>query len=241
MSSEKAIFKIGGTVLENPIYLKNTFTQLHKLVEENFIKAIIVIPGGGSYANFVREIDQELSIGDAIAHWMAIYTMNYNGYIIRQKYPSIILTENIDELKTADRAFSLFLPFKYLKKHDPLPHSWDVTSDSITLYIAHKLDLRECFLVKDVDGIIDQNGGIIQNITSSLYLQMKKSGKLAKIDTKKNEIKQSKPIDNYILKLIDNYNLSCILLNGAAKESRIFQYFSNLDHSENTYTKISFS
>ena len=240
MRSEKAIFKIGGTILENPIYLKNTFTQLHQLVLENFFKAIIIIPGGGSYANFVREIDKELNIGDTIAHWMAIYTMNYNGYIIRQNYPSIILIEKIDDLKTADQAISLFLPFKYLKKNDPLPHSWDVTSDSITLYIAHKLDLRECFLIKDVDGIIDRNGGVIQNLTSSLYLQMKKSGKLAKIDAKVNELKQSKPIDKYTLELIDNYKLSCTLLNGAVKESRIFQYFSNIDHSEKTYTKISF-
>jgi aspartokinase-like uncharacterized kinase len=240
MSSEKAIFKIGGTILENPIYFKNTFTQLYRLLQENHIKVIIVIPGGGSYANFVREIDKQLNIGDTLAHWIAIYAMNYNGYFIKQQYPSITLTENINELKIADRRISLFLPFNYLKKYDPLPHSWDVTSDSITLYIAHKLELRECFLIKDVDGIIDQNGEVMQNLTSSLYLQMKKSGKLAKIDTKKNELKESKPIDNYTLELIDNYKLSCILLNGAVKESRVYQYFSDIDHSEKTYTKISF-
>jgi aspartokinase-like uncharacterized kinase len=241
MSSEKAIFKIGGTLLENPIYLKNTFTQFLRLIQENRIKTIILIPGGGSYANFIREIDIRLNIGDTLAHWMAIFAMNYNGYIIKQQYSSITLTEEIEELKTADRTISLFLPFNYLKKNDFLPHSWDVTSDSITLYIAHKLGLKECFLIKDVDGIIDENGEVIQNLTSSLYFQLKKSGKLAKIDAQKNELKQSKPIDNYTLELIDNYNLSCILLNGAVKESRIFQYFSDINHSEKTYTKISFS
>ncbi len=241
MILEKALFKIGGSIIENPIYLKNTISQFKRLVQENLINNVIIIPGGASYANFIRTLDKELKIGNNMAHWMAIYAMNYNGNKIAHQYPFINLTEKIEELLTIDHSISLFLPFKYLKMKDSLPHSWDVTSDSITLSIAHELELSQCFLIKDVDGILNQDNELIQNLTTSTFIQLKESGKLAKIDANEKDIKQSKPIDNYALEIIDAFNMSCILLNGALNTSRIYKYFASSKETEKIFTKISFS
>ena len=241
MILDKALFKIGGSILENPIYLKNTISQFKQLVQQNLINNIIIIPGGASYANFIRTLDKELKIGNTMAHWMAIYAMNYNGNKIAHQYPFINLTEKIEELLKIDHSISLFLPFKYLKIKDPLPHNWDVTSDSITLYIAHELELSQCFLIKDVDGILNQDNELIQNLTTSSFIQLKESGKLTKIDSSERDIKKSKPIDKYSLEIIDKYNMSCILLNGALNTLRIFQYFTSTKETEKIFTKISFS
>jgi aspartokinase-like uncharacterized kinase len=176
-----------------------------------------------------------------MAHWMAIYAMNYNGNKIASQYPFINLTENLDDLLTIDHSISLFLPFKYLKMNDPLPHSWDVTSDSITLYIAHKLGLSQCFLIKDVDGILNQENEVIQNLTTSTFKHLKESGKLAKFDSNKKGMKQSRPIDNYVLEIIDTFKMSCILLNGAHNTLRIYQHFASIKETEKVFTKISFS
>lgn len=238
MILEKAIFKVGGSILEHPKYLKNTISQIQLLVQEKLIQTVIIISGGGSYANFIRDLDKQLEIGSTIAHWMAIYAMDYNGTKIWQQYPSIKLTNNFEELKKKDYQISIFLPLNYLKELDPLPHSWDVTSDAITLFLTHKLQLEQSFLIKDVDGILDQHNEILKNLSSSTYSHMKESGLLANIGSIEREIKKSKPIDNYSLEIINSYNLSCLLLNGAVNDLRIYQYFASTNESDKIYTKI---
>jgi len=240
MNLEKAVFKIGGSILENPHSLNNTITQLNQISQKKLIKHIIIIPGGGIYANFIRLLDRELQIGNEMAHWMAIYAMDYNGKKIGKQYSFINLTDKLEILKTNDNPISLFLPLNHLRACDPLPKTWDVTSDSIALYIAQELNLNQCFLIKNVDGIIDQHNKVIQTLTTTNYARLKKAGKLAKIHSNENEIKKSKPIDEYTLEIINASKISCILLNGALSKSKIYQYFASTNESDKTYTKISF-
>ncbi len=47
----------------------------------------------------------------------------------------------------------VFLPSCLMLDKDPLENSWDVTSDSIAIYIARQLDACKAILVTDVDGI----------------------------------------------------------------------------------------
>ena len=146
MRYKEAVFKIGGKILENSAHIKSTFSQLTQLYEEKILQKIFIIPGGGSFANFVRKLHEELELGADLAHWMAIYSMNCNGQILIKNYPDL---ETIDELKAfqdAKQRFCVFLPYNFLRKDDNLPHNWNVTSDSIALYVANKLKLSYCFL-----------------------------------------------------------------------------------------------
>jgi len=133
------------------------------------------------------------------------------------------------------------LPYNYLKKKDELPHSWDVTSDSIAIYIANKLNLNECYLIKDIEGIHNKNNEVIKEISTIQYRELKKSGGLVEIGLNQYNLKKSKPIDSYLLTLIDKYKISCILLNGTLKNSRIINYFKNNELENQVYTKINFS
>jgi len=222
MQHNKAVFKIGGKILENSKNLECTISQLKKLYEDNTLQKIIIIPGGGSYANFIRSLDKKLVLGDDLAHWMAIFSMDYNGKDLKLLFP-------------------IFLPYNYLKKKDELPHSWDVTSDSIAIYIANKLNLNECYLIKDIEGIHNKNNEVIKEISTIQYRELKKSGGLVEIGLNQYNLKKSKPIDSYLLTLIDKYKISCILLNGTLKNSRIINYFKNNELENQVYTKINFS
>jgi acetylglutamate kinase len=42
-----------------------------------------------------------------------------------------------------------------MRAADPLPHSWDITSDSIAAFIAGALGAGELILLKPVDGPLD--------------------------------------------------------------------------------------
>ncbi|MFX1304606.1 MAG: hypothetical protein ACFFBV_06690 [Promethearchaeota archaeon] len=239
MKPKTSIFKIGGKILEDFENLKSTISQLTQIFNENLIQKIILIPGGGSLANFIRKVYSELKFTEELAHWMGIISMNYNGLELSKKFPKLEIIEDFDRLKKLSKSFCIFLPYKFLKENDKLPHSWDVTSDSITLFLARELGLQECFLIKDVDGVINNKNQIIKKISTSEFKEMIKSGKLAELKSNVGELKgRSNPIDPYILTLISKYNLSCFLLNGSKNYTRIFNYFRSVKSEEKIYTKI---
>ncbi|MFW9989975.1 MAG: hypothetical protein ACFFC3_15105 [Candidatus Odinarchaeota archaeon] len=239
MNRTKALFKIGGKILGDFENLKSTMSQLNSLFEENLIQKIIIIPGGGIFANFIRKVYTELKFTEEIAHFMGIISMNYNGLELSKLYPNLQVIVNFSKLKEMGDSISLFLPYDYLKENDILPHSWEVTSDSITLFLAKQLGLNECFLIKDVDGILDNNYKVIKQISASEFKEMKDLGKLYKENSNNEELKKSStPIDPYVLTLVENYKISCIILNGSKNAIRISNYFKSSNNEEKVYTEI---
>ncbi len=235
------VFKIGGKILEDYKNLECTISQLKELYDDNTIQKIIIILGGGSHANFIRSIDKKLVLGDDLAHWMAIFSMDYNGKDLNKLFPDLKCVDDFKNIQRVKRIFCIFLPYNYLRKNNSLPHNWDVTSDSIAIYIANKLQLNDCYLIKDVEGIYNKNNEVIKEMSTIQYRELKKSGRLAEIGLNQDSLKRSKPIDSYSLTLIDKYKISCILLNGTLQNSRIINYFKNIELENQVYTKINFS
>jgi aspartokinase-like uncharacterized kinase len=115
-------------------------------------RALFIVPGGGVFADAVRRS----RVDDDSAHWMAIASMDQYGWFIASQG---IMTTAL--LQVPDRPV-VFLPYCSMRQHDPLPHSWDVTSDSITAWIADFLGL-DLLLLKSVDGILE-NGSLVKQV-----------------------------------------------------------------------------
>ena len=241
MKTTTIIAKIGGKILENQDNLDHTLNQFRTLIyDKKVINKLILIPGGGSYANFVRILDKKLDIGDNLSHWMAIFAMNSNGGAISQAYREIKSIKEFEMLKEGKDPISIFLPFDFLFQTDELPHSWAVSSDSITVYMARKLGLRECFLIKDVDGILTNNNEVIRELSIQEYIKLKNSNKIEILKSNREDLKQlSTPIDSFLPQLINDYGISCTLLNGRSNTNRIFSYFDGtISERDKVYTKI---
>jgi len=239
MKYKEAVFKIGGKILENSNNIKSTISQLTHLYDEKILQKILVIPGGGSFANFVRSLDEVLQIGDDLAHWIAIYSMNYNGIILNRKYPNLETIEKLKTFQDAKQMFCIFLPYSFLREDDTLPHNWDVTSDSIALYVANKLKLSQCFIIKNIDGIFNIDKELIKSLSTFKYNKLKNSNQLDNIIEDDSNIKKSKPIDSHLLKLIEKYKTPCYILNGGPNNQRILEFFNTDLHDEKKiYTTI---
>ncbi|MDO5847537.1 MAG: hypothetical protein Q4Q20_04485 [Methanocorpusculum sp.] len=113
------VIKIGGS-------LADTAGDVLSAVEKAGIPALIV-PGGGAFADSVRA----QSFDDDTAHWKAISAMNRYGVFL-----SSFGFARTETLSVPESGISILLPEKLMRHEDPLPHSWDVTSDSIALWIA---------------------------------------------------------------------------------------------------------
>jgi aspartokinase-like uncharacterized kinase len=239
------LVKLGGSILENPQNLDSTLNQFKNLVfSKDKINRVIILPGGGSYANFIRTIDSKLSIGGDLSHWMAILAMEKNAKELYKRNKGLKLCDNFEKLKIyldkkEERKMLIFAPFDFLHQDDTLPHSWEVTSDSIALYIARKLNLNRCFLIKNVDGIIDKKKQIMKQVSSKKLLRLIREKRLYKLPSElKGSLKKSKPVDPYLLKLINNYGMHCFILNGTYGSKNITEFFSNSQEESKKYTEI---
>jgi aspartokinase-like uncharacterized kinase len=111
---------------------------------------LLLVPGGGPFANAVRDADRALGLGDDAAHWMAILAMDQYAHAITSRLPDSVLVTRRDDV---DRAFArqripVLAPYAWLRDEDPLPHSWDVTSDSISAWVAGQVGAPRLVLVK---------------------------------------------------------------------------------------------
>lgn len=150
------IRKIPGLPPGSPVVVKlggSLCNRIPDLVEKLLAcgRPLFIVPGGGMFADVVRK----LPVDDESAHWMAIAAMDqYGWYIVSQ---GIMATTVLD---VPDQPV-VFLPYCSMREHDPLPHSWDVTSDSIAAWIADFLGL-DLLLLKSVDGIMENNRPVRQ-------------------------------------------------------------------------------
>jgi aspartokinase-like uncharacterized kinase len=114
--------------------------------------SLVVVPGGGSFADEVRRADHAFALADSAAHWMAILAMDQYGHLLAGLASGAVLARSRREL--APGRLNVLAPSSWLLRADPLPHSWDVTSDSIAAWFAKVLGARHLMLVKHADGFI---------------------------------------------------------------------------------------
>jgi aspartokinase-like uncharacterized kinase len=123
---------------------------------------VLVVPGGGRFADLVRDVDTERGLSPDAAHWMAVLAMDQYAYYLADK-TGIELTP----LLARKKGVRIVLPYEVLKRRDELPHSWDATSDTIAAWMAYKTGSG---LIKatDVDGIM--LGGRLQETVDASAL-----------------------------------------------------------------------
>lgn len=142
--TQPLVVKIGGSLLDQVPALVPVFKESGR--------PLLIVPGGGRFADLVRDV----TAGDETAHWMAVLAMEQVGwYIAGQGLPST------DRLTLPEKTM-VFLPYAEMRRRDPLPHTWDVTSDTIAAWAAATLGL-DLLLLKSVDGIV-RDGHLIPRV-----------------------------------------------------------------------------
>lgn len=150
------VVKIGGSLALHPQKLRSLCAKLSETSKKH---RLIVVPGGGEFADTVRNLDKRFSLSPAVAHRMAILGMDQYGLMLSNLIPNSRLATTLNDLqKTMDSGrLTVFLPSASLVAEDALKNSWDVTSDSITVFIALKLHSARVILATDVDGVFTRD------------------------------------------------------------------------------------
>ncbi len=155
------IVKVGGSVAGD---LARVVKHL-KLAEK-----ALVVPGGWIFADSIRELGGKRTLSNTTLHWMAIAAMDIYGYYIADHGLETVVVHEVEDIAELKGAYVLLL-HPLLRKYDELPHSWDVTSDSIAVWLAAKLGESVVVKVTAAGGIL-RSGQLVERIGAEEILGM---------------------------------------------------------------------
>ena len=120
------------------------------LAEAGRTYRILVVPGGGPFADAVRAFEAGGDLSPDAAHWMAILAMDQYAYVLVERIPGAVLVEDAGAIGTAlsQNGVAVLAPSRWLRAADVLPHDWAATSDSAAAFVAGALDARRLVLIK---------------------------------------------------------------------------------------------
>ena len=77
-----AVVKVGGSLLHDHDALSRTLSALERIAPA---RALVIVPGGGPFADAVRAVDQRHTLSSDDAHWMAILGMEQFAIILASR------------------------------------------------------------------------------------------------------------------------------------------------------------
>jgi aspartokinase-like uncharacterized kinase len=198
-----AVIKVGGSLAEDPERLRALCAKLGEFAKKY---AIVVVPGGGRFADVVRDFDKRFTLSGAIAHRMAVLGMDQFGLLLSQIIPNSCATYLLSDARQLSEigVVPVFLPSRLMFREDPLENSWDVTSDSISAYVASRLHAAKVVLVTDVDGVFTEDP---KRHADAVLIGRLSAEELLKL-------KQRTSVDRYLPKLLLESPIDCYVVNG---------------------------
>jgi 5-(aminomethyl)-3-furanmethanol phosphate kinase len=113
-------------------------------------RPVLVVPGGGPFADAVRAVDEQVGLADAVAHALALRAMDQLGVLLAELLPGAQLLGDL----IAPRALALLLAEPAFANRAEVPESWAVTSDSLAVLAASAIGAEEAVLLKPVAGVV---------------------------------------------------------------------------------------
>lgn len=130
--SRPLVVKLGGSLMRGapPRALLERLAPLAGLV---------LVPGGGAFADAVREAQPRLGFSESAAHRMAILAMEQTATLLQDLAPRLRGARTLAGLSAPGPGAALWFPAALLMGADDVAESWDVTSDSLALWLARRL------------------------------------------------------------------------------------------------------
>lgn len=113
-------------------------------------RRIVVVTGGGRFADAVRDAQGQLGFDDATAHHLALMAMEQLARVVVARDPSFQLAGTVDAIQAAITAgrIPVWTPLPLVPGAADIEESWLVTSDSLAAWLAARLGATRLWLVK---------------------------------------------------------------------------------------------
>ncbi len=146
MSAPLRVVKVGGSLFDLP----DLGPRLRSWLGST---RTVLVPGGGPTAEAVRTLDTVHRLGEEAAHWLALQALSVNAHVLARLLPEAPVRSCLPPAAEPGAWFILdALPFLQDDDRLPghLPHTWEVTSDSLAVRVAIRAGATDLVLLKSV-------------------------------------------------------------------------------------------
>lgn len=165
------IIKLGGSLLDSG--------QLDAWLDiiSDAKQPVIIVPGGGCFADQIRSLQVRYQFSDAAAHHMAILSMQQFAHLIgdRAEWVRLLDANSLSDFTLANSTDPiLWMPTNLLGQQQHLAPCWDTSSDAIALWLAERLNTKALYFIKSTqlgifswDEVTHKNTDILDQETIS--------------------------------------------------------------------------
>jgi len=147
-----SVMKLGGSLLREDA----PRALLARLAP---LSGLVLVPGGGVFADLVREVQPRLALTEGAAHRMAILAMEQTAHALHDLAPGLRPARTLAGLGAVGLNASLWFPAALLIGHADIAESWEVTSDSLALWLARALGAPRLVLMKAAGAAVPPHSG----------------------------------------------------------------------------------
>jgi 5-(aminomethyl)-3-furanmethanol phosphate kinase len=182
---------------------------------------LLVVPGGGAFADAVRGHDRRFALRAATSHRMAILAMDQFGWLLSDLIRGGVPCADIAAAHAASAHGStpILLPAALLAE-DPLPPSWAVTSDSIAAWVAGSSRAVRLVLVKPVAGLYRDwppEGEPLARLSAGELAGLQAAGGAAGVDRHLPEALRSADVEAWVVDGREPARLVMLLEHGSTE------------------------
>jgi aspartokinase-like uncharacterized kinase len=143
------VVKVGGGLLstEGVEGLRRACAEATEIAAS---RPVLVVPGGGPFADAVRAVDAQARLADGVSHALALRAMDQLGVLLGPLLPG---AEPLADL-VQPRALAIVQAATAFADRPEVPESWEVSSDSLAVLAAAAIGAEEAVLLKSVPGVL---------------------------------------------------------------------------------------
>ncbi len=138
---QPVVVKIGGSLLRQA-------PPRPLLAHLAALAPVVLVPGGGALADAVRDAQPHLGLSDKAAHAMALLSMEQMAHALADLEPEFVPCRTLGQLTQPRSRAALWFPAQVTLATGDIAESWDVTSDSLALWLAKRLEAPRLVLLK---------------------------------------------------------------------------------------------
>ena len=140
------IFKIGGSWIGNPNLMK--LLQLLKDIKSD--ENLILVFGGGIFADSVRKVYADFKMTERTANFLALKSTEIFSHLVNETFSHTCLISDLNELNVKTEKLKIWMPSKTLKNEVTFIKNWDSTSDSVAAWLHNNICSKGLIFIKSL-------------------------------------------------------------------------------------------
>ncbi len=142
------VVKLGGSLAKSA-----DLSTIVRQLADHGAGQMVIVPGGGMFADQVRFLQSELNFDDITAHRLALRAMEQFGTFLSVLDPRYHAANSIkmihDWLERGE--IPVWYPYDMVADNPVIRATWDITSDSLALWLANTLECHNLVMIKSTE------------------------------------------------------------------------------------------